>query len=126
MAAFLIRSKLEMRITDMHYLYKFERNWADEFDVYGFAIFGEAEHAAIQAYIEKYADYRINYCFGTNEEFEEDSLKDFMQNYTIVEMDFSGGDFVNDIRRMLCGRDGSYGNFPDPRKIVMFEDDDDE
>ena len=47
-------------------------DWADEFDVFFFDIYTDTEKNNINWLGEKFPDVRIDYCFGTNESFEDE------------------------------------------------------
>jgi hypothetical protein len=67
-----------------HYLYTFEKNWADEFDCNGFIVYNEETHKAMQKLIKKYGDHLTSFCFGTNEEWEDISLAKLAKSFKIT------------------------------------------
>ncbi len=51
----------------MPVLIKFQKDWADEFDVYGFQVLSDKEWAELQEAIDK-IKYPLELYFGTNEQ----------------------------------------------------------
>ena len=50
----------------------FNTDWADEFDVFFFDVYSDTEKNNINWLGKKFPDVRLDYCFGTNEAFEDD------------------------------------------------------
>jgi hypothetical protein len=63
----------------------FERDYADEFDTYGFATFTEEEYQKFLENIDK-ADYPAEYGFGTNEAHEFQDAEDYKSSMRVVDI----------------------------------------
>ena len=68
------------------YLVRFEENWADEMDIYGFAIFTTEEYNnwchTLSRLREAMKHAVFTYSFGTNEEQEYEDFEEFMNCFT--------------------------------------------
>ena len=62
------------------YLVKYEFDYADEFDVYGFQILSDKEWENIQEAIKR-TTYPQEYYFGTNEEIIIDSADELLRGF---------------------------------------------
>lgn len=67
-------------------LVKFQADWADEFDVYGFALTSREEW---DLYCERLDDVAWPQCrsFGTNEEIQWESKEDHLQAFDVKKID---------------------------------------
>jgi hypothetical protein len=70
----------------MHYLVKLRKNYADEFDVYGFAVLTEEEWVTFQQQVRDDFSYSEHY-FGTNEYLEWDSAEQYLKSLEVKEID---------------------------------------
>jgi hypothetical protein len=68
----------------MAVLIKFSSDWADEFDVECFAAYTNTTVEEQTARIQRRLDNGGGFCFGTNEEFEDDQLT--IRDYTFTEI----------------------------------------
>ena len=66
-------------------LIKFQADWADEFDVYGFKVVTDIEWEQIQEAIQK-IEYPREYGFGTNEQILFESSDEFMRALKVVDV----------------------------------------
>ena len=94
------------------YLVKFEENWADEMDVYAFAVFSAKEYRCwrhVMERLDKAMDKAVlKYCFGTNEEQEYETFEEFDRCFTVKAI-------TNDEANTICDAFNIatyYGNFP--------------
>ena len=94
------------------YLVRFEENWADEMDIYGFAIFTAEEYSNwchTLSRLRKAMNYAVfTYSFGTNEEQEYEDFEEFMNCFTVKALPAEHA-------KMLCDgfdTDKYYGQFP--------------
>ena len=55
---------------DKFYISAFCENWADEFDVYFFDIYTYNEYLNLKYLANKYPNVDLDFCFGTNEDFD--------------------------------------------------------
>jgi hypothetical protein len=103
----------------MYYIYKFQCNWGDEFDVFGFTVYSEDEHAEIQEFVAANGDEEITeWYFGSNEFFGYLPLAHFYkENYEIVEVESL--EFVNLLTEVIVTKgEEAYGHFPDLRELL--------
>jgi hypothetical protein len=68
------------------YLVKFQADYADEFDVYGFTVMTENQYIQFRNDLEKVEWPSENY-FGTNEAIVFQSLKDYENAIEVIEID---------------------------------------
>lgn len=66
-------------------LVKFQADYADEFDVYGFKVVTDIEWEQIQEAIKRIS-YPREYGFGTNEEIQFESASEFMGALKVVDL----------------------------------------
>lgn len=59
-----------------HYLVKFSKDWADEFEVYGFEVIDEDRYQEIMSV--KDSTLTISRCFGTNEGWDDTEISEFI------------------------------------------------
>ena len=99
-------------VEEEHYLVKFEENWADEMDVYSFAVFTAKQYRNWRALLErmkKASEYCVfSYSFGTNEEQDYDEFEEFERCFTAKPITKAQADTIRD----LFGTDTYYGGFP--------------
>lgn len=55
-----------------YWVSSFSADWADEFDVYFFDIYTDTEKNNLNWLGQKFPDVKLDYCFGTNEYWEEE------------------------------------------------------
>lgn len=55
-----------------YWVSSFGADWADEFDVYFFDIYTDTEKNNLNWLGQKFPDVKLDYCFGTNEYWEEE------------------------------------------------------
>lgn len=75
----------------MTILAKFQCNWADEHDVYGFRTFESKEEVEkiftyVQAWFEENPGEVIDLYFGTNEHIDLECFESFKESLTIIEL----------------------------------------
>lgn len=78
-----------MKTNDPYVLVVFEDNWADEMDLEGFKVVRKSEwEQTVAEFREEKEDskYGIEFCFGTNEYNEYDSVDDALACFTVTEM----------------------------------------
>lgn len=94
------------------YLVRFEENWADEMDVYGFAIFTTEEYndwcKAMVRLSEAMKHAVFNYSFGTNEEQEYEDFEEFFKCFTAKVLPAEHAEMF----RGAFDTDAYYGQFP--------------
>lgn len=87
----------------MKLLITFQKDWADEFDVYGLAIMSQTEWDSFKAGIPT-----LTYGFGTNEGWEEPG--DFDEDDFVVTTISAVDEEI--LRATIFGEDDTYGHFP--------------
>jgi hypothetical protein len=96
----------------MRYLMlKFEKDWADEFDIKGFCVMTEERWNAKKLELDIFwgkveSGWECSMGFGTNQEVGFSSAKDVLSSIREVEITKSQYDAVEDLF------DGSYGHMP--------------
>jgi len=84
----------------MYYLIKFQSDYADEFDVYGFQIMNEKDYKRFQNTLKEYEKYlninenSLEYYFGTNESITWESFDDLIKSITISGISAEKTDFL--------------------------------
>lgn len=91
----------------MYYLVKFKKDWADEFNVYGFSIFKKDDWDNLHEKLKKYKDKCAEFSFGTNEGWDEETIGDFLKDITVVPI----SEMEKSIITKLFGTK-DYGHFP--------------
>lgn len=88
------------------WLVKFDANWADEFDIYGFRLLtdGEKEHWD-KTVVEK-ADEGFEWNFGTNEGFEDETVESFSHNYSFAKIEDEA------VETIMSNFGKEFGHFP--------------
>jgi hypothetical protein len=106
---------------DNYILIKFNCDYADEFDVYGFEISTRKKH---NEYVDKLAGYpkmiNAELYFGTNEVLEFDTVSDYMHCIDIKDITKEEYDSIE----RLFGR--YFGIFPDLLEHLEDRDDEDD
>jgi hypothetical protein len=64
---------------------KFNRDWADEFDVSGACVFTENQKIEFEKFVDENGDKEVEVYFGTNESWE-DQVSDWKRSYSFVEI----------------------------------------
>ena len=99
-------------IEEEHYLVKFEENWADEMDVYSFAVFTAKEYRNWRNAMDRLElamdTAVLTYSFGTNEEQEYEDFKEFVECFSVKPITKAEANTIRD----LFGIDTYYGDFP--------------
>lgn len=94
------------------YLVRFEENWADEMDIYGFAIFTTEEYNnwcnALSRLREAMKHAVFTYSFGTNEEQEYEDFEEFLNCFTAKIIPAEHAEMF----RGAFDTDEYYGQFP--------------
>lgn len=103
----------------MKLLVKFEKNYADEFDVYGFKIFDKEEWDILFEEI-KNSDKKTSYncSFGTNEGWEDEPISDFVHDFETKELE------DKEAFRCIEIFGVEYGWFPDLRYELQYDEND--
>lgn len=101
-------------------LIKFDANWADEFDVYGFTIVNYEKYQEILKWIQERGKDRINCYFGTNEGWDDETLEQFSRHYSYHVIDPEEAKIV----QRLFGN--KFGVCPDVFTIVEDYEDEEE
>ncbi len=91
---------------------KFSRNWADEFDVYGFRVLEKSVWEKEREMISVLP--HIEYYFGTNEGWEYEDPREFLENYSVTEISH------DDASIMLKVFGNSYGICPSYNDLSMY------
>lgn len=98
----------------MYYLVKFSKDWADEFDVYGFAVFKKEEWEDLYKKLKENKNEPAGSVgFGTNEGWEDETIGDFIENVEIVPI--SKEEKV--LLKKVFGKN-DFGYFPDFGNMV--------
>lgn len=102
----------------MYYLVKFDKDWADEFSVYGFNIFKQEEWDLLAEEMKRRKkDQAGTWYFGTNEGWDDDTIGDFYDALTpILITEEEKALFIK-----LFGRE-EFGIFPDFEQILNGDD----
>ena len=94
------------------YLVRFEENWADEMDIYGFAIFTTEEYNnwchTLSRLREAMKHAVFTYSFGTNEEQEYEDFEEFLNCFTAKVIPAEHAEMF----RGAFDTDEYYGQFP--------------
>ena len=94
------------------YLVRFEENWADEMDIYGFAIFTAEEYSNwchTLSRLRKAMNYAVfTYSFGTNEEQDYEDFDEFLNCFTVKAIPAEHAQFF----RSAFDTNEYYGQFP--------------
>jgi hypothetical protein len=91
-------------------LVKFDRDWADEFSVYGFAIMDQTQFDELKKECEC-----TSFGFGTNEGWEDEDISD---GFTAQEISETEAGLVQDLFKMRpYGLYPTWGTFPDLETI---------
>lgn len=69
----------------MAILIKFEKDWADEFDVYGIRVISNERWKHLQEAIKR-IEYPQSFCFGTNEELIFETPQETLRELKITEI----------------------------------------
>lgn len=88
-------------------LVKFDRNWADEFNVYGMAIMTQESFDSLMKWAKN-----ASYYFGTNEGWEGEDISD---GFTASEID---EDDIRYLRDLIFEGHDSFGIFPDWQEMA--------
>lgn len=97
----------------MKLLVKYSDNYADEFDIEGFAILEENQWYDIQKTVRTKVKFPNEYCFGSNENIEYESAEDFLQTFTVINITDTLAELIS-MAFQLRPYDGimSFGKFP--------------
>lgn len=96
----------------MFFLVEFNRNWADECDVYGFRVIDDATKKLMDDTVEKYGKNRTSFYFGTNEGWDGDTLSDIFDSYKFTEISVEQRNVLAELFPSCIGFYG-YGYIPD-------------
>jgi hypothetical protein len=93
-------------------LVKYEDNWADEVDIYGFRLFDLKEWMAYKDDLVKHIaeNGELKYSFGTNEEITYDSVEDVLRQFTVNEISMEEYDAI--VSAFNFGMRRKFGDFP--------------
>jgi hypothetical protein len=87
-------------------LVKFDRDWADEFSVYGFAILNEKQYEQLIEWAKE-----ATYNFGSNEGWDEEDISDGFSFEAVSDEEIR---VLNKLFNPIsCNGYPSWGNFPD-------------
>lgn len=100
----------------MYYLIKFDKDWADEFNVYGFQIFEQVEWDKLYKKLKKNKNKEVSFNFGTNEGWDEEPIQSFLDDIEIIEIT---EDEKNIIEKLMGDE---FGVFPDFEEMLNDED----
>ena len=93
-----------------YFLVKFEDNYADEFDVYGFRIMNEKELMKFTNDIRKLKKFPLEIYFGTNEALIFESQKDCMAGFKMLPIT---KDEMSSLKKLFPNAEKwGYGFFP--------------
>ena len=101
----------------MYYLVKFDKDWADEFSVYGFQIFEKSKWDNLHKKLKKNKNKEVSAGFGTNEGWDEEPIGSFLDDIKVVKIT---EDEKNTLEK-LFGRD--FGYFPDFQEMLNSSED---
>jgi hypothetical protein len=68
----------------MYYLVKLNRDWADEFSVFGYKIMEPEEFRSFFDYLDVNKDAEISLSFGTNEGWDHETIGEYARCLTSV------------------------------------------
>jgi hypothetical protein len=106
----------------MYYLVKFNKDWADEFNVYGFNIFKQEEWDLLAKEMKRRKkDQAGTWYFGTNEGWDDDTIGDFYDALTPILIT----EEEKELFIKLFGRE-EFGIFPDFEQILNGDDEEDD
>jgi hypothetical protein len=95
-------------------LVKFSRDWADEFVAEGFDAIPDYEWEEFVEAVKENPDALTSYWFGTNEGWENETIKSFYDYYEVKELPYADG---MTLYRFLIPN-GSFGVFPHPLELI--------
>lgn len=105
----------------MPFLIKFERNWADEFDVSGFVALPEQEWEEYKIkFREIVRNSKFEYYFGTNQSIEWNGTDEYLNDFKVSEISSDEYNFLlkNFSRVQFDDWDGK--TFKSKKEIVIF------
>ena len=105
----------------MYYLVKFDKDWADEFSVYGFAIFEKLEWDNLLTKLKKNKDQDSgSWYFGTNEGWDSETIGDYLRDIEVVSIT---KDEKKSLERIFG--ESYFGHFPDFEQMLnkLFSED---
>jgi len=88
-------------------LIKFEGNWADEMDIYGFTIMTVKQWEYKKNEI-RHTPLPIEVCFGTNESEEYETHEEYLRNFKVIEITKAE---VKVLKKLFLFNLSDYGNF---------------
>lgn len=106
------RRKIDMSGPTNHnyFLVKFEDNYADEFDVYGFRIMNEKQLTKFTNVVRDLKNFPLEIYFGTNEALIFESQKDVMSGFKMLPI--TKDEMVSLKRLFPNAEKWGYGFFP--------------
>jgi len=100
-------------------LVKFRKDWADEFDVYGFAVYEkEVWEKELKTFFN--ANGWSGFYFGTNEGYDPDDYtkEHFAEGYTICDITDEEAEVLERFFKRKFDKLTTYGIFPHPIELV--------
>ncbi len=102
---------------------EFNRDWADECDVYGFRIIDDKTKKLIDDAVKKHGNETTSFYFGTNEGWDGDTLEDIFESITFTEISVEQ---KNVFAQLLpsCIDSYGYGYVPDIENYFLENEED--
>ena len=95
-----------------HVLLTFNKDWADEFSVYGLCIMTKERWETIEAALKSIEEQEIYWSFGSNEGWDDEKVKDFLEEIEVIEVDEKEKDFLFRLLPHYDWRGRTFGHFP--------------
>lgn len=93
-------------------LVNFRRDWADEFDVYGFALMTTETWNEYSEKLKK--TDRICWGFGTNQDFDDYDGDDFLKSMEVTDVSLETANILREVFKLRKRGDmETWGHFPD-------------
>ncbi len=87
-------------------LISFSKDWADEFDVYGFKVYDWVEWYRLETALRVIGDKYIGWYFGTNEGWDDDTINMHLDDFDITDLSDTDAMVLKNLF------DNEFGNFP--------------
>ena len=97
----------------------FDKDWADEFDVYGFTLMSDEEYIYFDKAMNSISQEPCGWYFGTNEGYEDESIADMLSDVEVKDITLEE---YNTIKKLFMQpHRKSWGNTPVEYILENFE-----
>ena len=113
-------------MNNQNVLVKFRKDWADEFDVHGFAVYDKGRWERDFQRLKESKSWN-GFHFGTNEGWDHDDelIGDFIDGYTVIEISDKEVESLRTLFKKSYNDNIEFGVFPHPSDLVDYDEDDD-